>query len=78
MRAKAVDACKDSASGAAVGADGALRIDAERQGRLTITTNSRHLKPAQTAAEPERTGFQGVGSVPKESSRPRAGTLNQR
>ena len=39
-------------------------------GRLTITTKSRHLKPAQTAAEPERTGFQGAGSDPGES-RPR-------
>ena len=30
-RAKAVDACRDSAAGAAASADGALRIDAERQ-----------------------------------------------
>ena len=30
-RAIAVDACKDSAAGAADGADGALQIDAERQ-----------------------------------------------
>ena len=39
-RAKAVDACRDSASGAAIGANGALRIDAERHflgnGRLRI------------------------------------------
>ena len=29
-RAKAVDACRESAAGAAAGADGALRIDTER------------------------------------------------